>query len=243
MYAPAPVQPRVRLHARSHPRPQPRPTRLVVLDAPTRLARLPARGAPAIACATADHRLASRTAFGGRARGPRHTSGVPLTRRKRISRTDHCAPTLRHQQAWPAGHRPSRPRQAALPPTSTHGCTSRCTAPRGWPAEPVDDQQRWRLRAAPRLAATRLAVTCSSCSRTPRFTGPALGWWTKDEHTCAPAPVQPLVGRRSQPEPPRHRGMLFRLPGPRASAADQRRAARPTPPSRRRPRSLPLPGR
>ena len=171
MYAPAPVQPRVRLHARSHPRPQPRPTRLVVLDAPTRLARLPARGAPAIACATADHRLASRTAFGGRARGPRHTSGVPLTRRKRISRTDHCAPTLRHQQAWPAGHRPSRPRQAALPPTSTHGCTSRCTAPRGWPAEPVDDQQRWRLRAAPRLAATRLAVTCSPCSRTPGSPG------------------------------------------------------------------------
>ena len=32
------------------------------------------------------------------------------------------------------------------------------------------------------------------CSRrTPRFTGPARRRWTKPEHMCAPAPVQPLV--------------------------------------------------
>ena len=30
-----------------------------------------------------------------------------------------------------------------------------------------------------------------------RFTGPAQRHWTMDEHMCAPAPVQPLVRRRT----------------------------------------------
>src|SRR5437867_9372080 len=57
-----------------------------------------------------------------------------------------------------------------------------------------------------------LFVAITRSSRTPRFTGPARRRWTMDEPSAAPAPVQPLVRRRSSLRPARVGDMLKASP-------------------------------